>query len=124
MNPPKKQFITDKTAEKVIDIIDSALGRKITSILGREYSKDMIRFHPVGEECSKIREQKGFSVKDIAIQMKVPQYRLKAVEKSDITYIQPIVLERYIDFLGIREWFNAWTHKNTDVYNRLKGRIK
>lgn len=124
MNPKNKEFINDKTAENAIDIIDSALGKKITSILGREYSKDMIRFHPVGEECAKIKEQKGLSVKQIAAQMKIPQYRLKAIEKTDLIYIQLAVLERYIDFLGMREWFNAWVCENTDVYNRLKERVK
>lgn len=119
MNIKNKQFINDETAEKVVNMIDSALGKKITDILGREYSKDMIRFHPVGEECGKIREQKGLSVKQIATQMKIPQYRLKAVEKSDLTYIQPTILECYIDFLGMRIWFNAWVRENTDVYNRL-----
>ncbi len=122
MNPKNKQFINDKTAEKVIDMIDSALGKKITDILGREYSKDMIRFHPVGEKCGKVREQKGLSVKKSAAQMKVPQYRLKAIEKSDLKYIQHPVLEHYIDFLGMRKWFNTWVRENSDVYNRLKER--
>ena len=120
MNSKNKQFIDDKMAEKVIDAVDFTLGKRITDILGRQCSKDVIRFNPVGNECGKVREQKGLSIKAVSAQMKIPQYRLSAIEKSDIKYIQPAVLESYIDLLGIREWFNGWMHENADVYGRLK----
>jgi len=120
MNSKNKQFIDDKMAEKVIDAVDFILGKRITDILGRQCSKDMIRFNSVGTECGKIREQKDLSIKVVSAQMKITQYRLNAIEKSDVKHIQPAILESYIDFLGIREWFNSWKRKNVDVYNRLK----
>ncbi|MEK7868193.1 MAG: helix-turn-helix domain-containing protein [Candidatus Omnitrophota bacterium] len=120
MNSKNKQFIDDKMAEKVIDAVDFALGKRITEILGKQSSKDMIRFNPVGNECGKVREQKGLSIKAVSAQMKIPQYRLSAIEKSDVKHIQPTILESYIDFLGIREWFDSWMRENADVYDRLK----
>ena len=55
--------------------------------------------------------------------MKIPQYRFNAIEKSDVKHIQPAILESYIDFLGIREWFNSWMRENADVYDRLKKKM-
>ena len=63
MNSKNKQFIDDKMAEKVIDAVDFTLGKRIADILGRQCSKDMIRFNPVGTERGKVREQKGLSIK-------------------------------------------------------------
>jgi ribosome-binding protein aMBF1 (putative translation factor) len=123
MTSKNREFIDDKTAEKFIKVIDSALDNKITRILDRQFLKDVIRFRPVGERCQKAREKKGLTIKEISAQIKIPQYRLRAVEDSHLRYIQPDVLEQYIDFLQIRRWFDLWARRNKDVYKRLKEKM-
>ena len=45
--------------------------------------------------------------------------KLKDIEKSGVKTITVDILERYINFLGLNEWFNSWKKNNTDVYERL-----
>jgi hypothetical protein len=81
--------------------------------------KDMVRFQIVSEMCRKEREKKNLTFKQIALDLKVPQYKLKYVESSSVKHINANILEGYIDYLGLRRWFNTWKKNNMDVYKRL-----
>src|SRR3989338_2692898 len=81
--------------------------------------KDMIRFQVVSGMCLSRREKKGLTLKQVALSLKAPQYRLKYIESSSVKHISADILESYIDHLELREWFNSWKKHNLDVYNRL-----
>lgn len=117
-----KEFIDNKTAEKITNFVDFTIGSGIIERLGRKHSKDMIRFRPVAEACKKARDFEGMTIKQIAAQLKIPQYRLRSIEESNLRYIRLNALELYIDFLDMCNWFNLWVCKNKSVYNRLKKR--
>lgn len=72
--------------------------------------------------CLSQREKKGFTLKQIALSLKVPQYRLKYIESSSVKNISVDILEHYIDHLGLRKWFDEWKKCNLDVYERLSKR--
>ena len=81
--------------------------------------QDMIRFQMVSEACRSKREKKELGFKQIALALKIPQYRLKDIEGSSVKNIDTGILENYIDYLDLREWFNSWKEHNQDVYKRL-----
>lgn len=81
--------------------------------------KDIIRFQPVADMCRKEREKKGFDFKRIAIDIGVQKYRLKDIENSMVSNIVVDILEKYIDYIGVRKWFDSWKKHNPDVYERL-----
>jgi len=81
--------------------------------------EDMIRFQIVSEMCQKEREKKNLTFKQSALDLKVPQYKLKYIESSSVKHINANILESYIDYLGLRRWFNTWKKNNLDVYKRL-----
>lgn len=105
-------FMTDKIVE-AMPTLKGAIDKYNMN------SKDMIRFLMVSEMCQAERERKELTFKQISVALKVPQYRLKDVEKSSIKNISVDILERYIDFLGLSERFESWKKHNTDVYERL-----
>ena len=107
-------YITDKIVE-VMPNLKEALGKYDIN------PKDMVRFQMVSEICRSEREKKGITFKQIALSLKVPQYRLKYIESSSVKNINAVILESYIDYLGLRKWFNLWKRHNLDVYNRLTG---
>jgi len=82
--------------------------------------KDMIRFQMVSEMCRSEREKKDLTFKQIALRLKVPQYRLKDIESSSVKDINSDILECYVDYLDLRKWFNLWKKNNLDVYNRFR----
>ena len=105
-------YITDKIVE-VMPNLKEAIGKYDIN------PKDMIRFQMVSEMCRNEREKKGLTFKQIALSLKVPQYRLKYIESSSVTNISADILENYTDYLGLGKWFNSWKKHNLDVYNRL-----
>ena len=116
----KKKFIDAKMAEYIMDKIIEVMPN-LKEALGKYdiNPKDMIRFQIVSEMCQKEREKKNLTFKQIALDLKVPQYKLKYIESSSVKHINANILENYIDYLGLRRWFNTWKKNNLDVYKRL-----
>ena len=81
--------------------------------------KDRIRFQMVAEMCRSEREKKNFIFKQLSLALNVPQYRLKDIESSGMNHMCVDILESYIDYLELRDWFNSWKTHNLDVYKRL-----
>ncbi|OPX29471.1 MAG: hypothetical protein B1H08_03770 [Candidatus Omnitrophica bacterium 4484_171] len=116
----RKKFIDAEMAgyiaDKIIEIMPN-----LKEMVGK-YDinvKDVIRFQSVSEKCRSEREKRGFAFKQIALSLKVPQYWLKYIESSSVKNINVDILKRYIDYLGLRRWFNLWKKNNLDVYARL-----
>jgi len=59
------------------------------------------------------------SIKEISSALKIPQYKLKAIEENDVHSIVPEILDRYIELLGLGEEFQKWMEKNREVYEGL-----
>jgi len=116
----KKKFIDAKMAKYIMDKIIEVMPN-LKEALGKYdiNPKDMIRFQIVSEMCQKEREKKNLTFKQIALDLKVPQYKLKYIESSSVKHINANILENYIDYLGLRRWFNTWKKNNLDVYKRL-----
>ena len=78
-------------------------------------------------KCTEVREKKGLSIKDVAKQLGVPQYRIKAIEAGTLSEIDAVVLRRYFELLGLGRWvtINAEWHrqhpmpKNPTVEQRI-----
>lgn len=116
-----KRFIDAEMAGYIVDKIVEAMPN-LKEALGKYdiNPKDMVRFQMVSEMCRSEREKKGITFKQIVLSLKVPQYRLKYIESSSVKNINAVILESYIDYLGLRKWFNLWKRYNLDIYNRLR----
>lgn len=69
--------------------------------------------------CRMRREEKGIRFKQISSALKIPQYKLKAIEENSVMNIVPEVLNRYVDYLGLGEEFGKWLEENSEVYEGL-----
>jgi len=116
----EKKFIDAEMAEyvlnKIVEVMPSLKGAFGKYDIN---PKDIIRFQMVSEMCRNEREKKNLTFKQIALSLKVPQYRLKYIESSSVKNISADILENYIDYLELRKWFDSWKKHNLDVYNRL-----
>jgi len=116
----EKKFIDAKMAgyitDRIVEVMPNLEGVRDKYDIR---PKDMIRFQLVSEMCRSQREKKGLNFKQISLSLKVPQYRLKYIESSSVKNISADILESYIDYLELREWFNSWKKHNKDVYDRL-----
>jgi hypothetical protein len=79
----------------------------------------MLRFGSVASRCQEAREDRGLSLKDAAAKLKVPQYRLKAIEASHIGAVDEVVLKSYVELLGLERWFGQWTRHNRALHAKI-----
>jgi hypothetical protein len=86
-----------------------------------------VRHFSLAKRCAAAREQKGLTIADVAKKLKLPQYRLKAIESCRVAEVQPHVVEQYIRFLGLNRWFSRWTSANQGTpatVRRITSRVK
>ena len=119
----KKKFIDAEMAGYITDKIVEAMPNLKEAFSRYDINpKDMIRFQMVAEMCRSEREKKALTFKEIALSLKVPQYRLKDIKSSSVRNIRVDILDSYINYLGLRKWFNSWKKHNLDVCKRLSER--
>lgn len=79
-----------------------------------------VRIIPLGARCAAARSQLGTSLKGVARDLRVPQYRLRAIEQGASREIRLEVLEKYIIFLGLQRWYAKWRQANVGLLAELE----
>jgi len=113
--------INDETAEAAVSRIFESM--PALGVAMEKYGinpKFMIRFQPISKLCQKTREAKNLTIKQVAMQLNVPQYRLKDIEAASVEKIVFDVLEKYVDLLGLKDFFSGWAEKNKDIHQHIK----
>jgi hypothetical protein len=123
---PRKAILTDTQVRHVTRLMKAMLGDSVMSI-GRRLGlrpADLVRFMPVAARLAEAREARGLTVKGLAKRLGAPQYRIKQIESAEIMGLDAPVLARYVDAMGLREWFGQWESANRSLARRLgaKGR--
>lgn len=85
------------------------------SILDR--SDETIRWHAVGARCAQARGARG--IRDVAIALGIPQYRLRAIEAGQLTEVRIDLARRYFRFLEIKDWIARWCRANRELAARV-----
>jgi hypothetical protein len=78
-------------------------------------SESIIRLMSLKAQYKEARESLGLSIKEVAVTLKVPQYRLKAVEKGTGHQIKPDIFWKYCDFLDLEDFTKKWIAVNRDL---------
>ncbi|MBW2063344.1 MAG: helix-turn-helix domain-containing protein [Deltaproteobacteria bacterium] len=81
--------------------------------------EEIVRFQAVSYRCKEAREKLEMSIKEVALALKVPQYKLRAIEKGSLKQIEPEVLQKLLAFLGLKRWFRRWKEANPQLAKRI-----
>jgi len=81
-------------------------------------AEDIIRYSSLAARLREAREGAGLTVKQVAAQLRVPQYRIRDTESSPLN-VQHEVLRKYVDFLGLAEWYKDWRRQNPALMKRI-----
>lgn len=123
----KKEFINEETAQKIAQIAIDALGAEYAASVKKYNFKleDVIRYRIVGEKLKEKREKEGISIKQASTDLKIPQYKIgHYMEGNTVKHIKKGLLEKYIKYLELDQWFEKWKEHNMDVYDRLGKEIR
>ncbi len=102
------KILTDDEVSAVADAIRKAFGTSAAKV----DLEQTVRFLSLSKACQGAREQRGLSIKEAAALLKVPQYRLKAIEQGSLRLIEPDTLRAYVGLLELGAYFEEWTAAN------------
>jgi len=115
-----KQFpnLTRRQAGLLVKRVNKALGLEVVAMLSASglNPNHLIRFLSIASLCRCRRQEMGLSLKEASQQLKIPQYRLRAIEAGMLSQIALASLHAYVQFLGLADQFARWRRSNTDVY--------
>jgi hypothetical protein len=121
----KKPFpiVNSEQADLLLALAKEQLGPDLACMISTSpiNMNHLIRFMGVASMCRARREEKGLGFKDISSGLKIPQYKLKAIEESSTMNIVPEILDKYVEYLGLGEEFGKWMEENREVYEGLGG---
>ncbi len=118
------ETLTREEAEKMAKLI-----RTFTKeIVGKEYEylidkvtknyADNILFKAISEKIIKAREKRNLTIKEISKILKIPQYKIRYIEESNLTEIEIKFFEKYLHFLNLEIDYNKWTKKHKDIIEK------
>ena len=81
--------------------------------------EDTLRIGSLSRHCQVEREKLGLTIKQVANQLGVPQYRLKAIDEGHLSEIRKDVLGKYLVLLGLQDWVQEWIAANPGLARRL-----
>lgn len=113
-------ILTDAEVRLVTAEIKRLLGWEATELLqgSRIRPQDTIRWSSLKTRCEQARAERGLTLKEAAVALKVPRYRLEAVEAGRLGELKPEIAHRYFSFLGIELWVKRWLRANPGLARR------
>ena len=117
----KSGIIDKETSNLVVERMREVLGPTVF-LMAEDFgvnAQELVRCQSLFHSCKAAREKKGLTVKQVAAILKVPQYRIKALEGDpDRTSIRSDILECYIEFLELNVFYRKWKNANQDIFAR------
>jgi len=116
----KSGIIDEETAGLIVERMREVLGPIFSTAENFGINaQELVRSQSLFHACKGAREKKGLAVKQAAAVLKVPQYRLKAIEgDAGGSSIRADILERYIEFLELGVFYGEWKKANKDIFAR------
>jgi len=75
-------------------------------------AEETVRTHSLRKRFQSAREATGLTIKEVAAQLKAPQYHLKAIEEMSSSEIKQEIFQKYSEFLGLEDWVFEWVNAN------------
>lgn len=117
----KKKILTDEEIAAVTEQMQEAMG-PVMAMFAEKYGisvEDTFRFTPVATRIEEGRTKRGLTLKQAAAALKVPQYRLRYIETCSTKRLDPEIVLRYLEFLGLKSWFGRWKKANAEFAQRI-----
>lgn len=103
--------------ERLMENLPEGVGQYLAEMLIDP--EEIVRMFTLGKKFEKERIDAGKSIKNLAQELKVAQYRVKAIEQAQVGQIEPTVLQKYSDYLGLNEWCFEWAAINEELAEKL-----
>lgn len=115
------RILSEKEVEKITQLLQDFLRLEFPHMPEKfiESAEETVRMHSLRKRFQSAREETGLSIKEIAAQLKVPQYRLKAIEGVSGSEIKQEIFQKYSEFFGLEDWVSEWVNANKKLADKL-----
>jgi len=113
-------ILTDAQVRMLSDQMRAVLADSFPGIdWSKHDSERIVRMMALSARCKEAREERGLSIKEVADQLRIPQYRIKAIEAGTSAKLHPAHLQSYVDFLNLKRWLRQWGEANPELAKGL-----
>jgi ribosome-binding protein aMBF1 (putative translation factor) len=103
------QLLRDLVRQEFPDLPEKAVQR----------TEEIVRMHSLRKRFQSAREARALTIKQVAAHLKVPQYRLKAIEEASLSEIKQDIFQKYSEFLELEDWVSEWADANKKLATKL-----
>lgn len=116
----KASVLTDAEVRLLAAEVRALFGPTFAEVFRKSSGRleDTMRWLSLKERCEQARAARGMNLKEAALALKVPKYRLAAVEAGTLGELKPDVARQYFRFLEIKSWVRRWSRSNRDLAKR------
>lgn len=114
-------ILTDDEVSAIVVAAEAAAGPEVVATadkLGIDRDAN-VRLFALRLRCANRREKLGLSLKQAAARLRVPQYRLRAIENGTLREVDVEILRSYVQLLGAGRWFRRWVLANGHLAARI-----
>lgn len=117
----QRKILSDDEIRVISRYMRESMGPDIVTLLdGYGLSMDdTLRFQSLAVRVVEARTEKGMTLKEMARSLKLPKYKLDYIERVSIRNIDPGILCKYVETLGLRTWFGRWKRMNAELAERM-----
>jgi len=117
---PLKKILSEREIEEYSKVLRELMSDHSSILEERPtLAEDTVRKYYLISKFKETREEKGLSIKEVSSELKIPQYRLKAIEQGCGSELKPEIFWKYCDFLGISDFVFKWIDQNQELSKRL-----
>jgi len=113
-------ILTPSEVSQVVAEVHARFGEWFAAAGHAPAVEDTVRLGSLRAQCKAKREERGLSIKEAAGLLRVPQYRVKAIEDGACREVLGPILQAYIEELGLDAWYERWRWANSDLARRLE----
>ena len=115
------RIFSEAEVEKITQLLCDFMRQKFPGVPERfvQSTEEIVRMQSLRKRFQSAREARGLSIKEVAGQLKVPQYRLKAIEGVSSSEIKQDIFQKYSEFLKLEDWVSQWAAANKKLASKL-----
>ena len=119
--PKDTKILDDEEVQRLLEIMMAAMpaSMKKMLVLGKINPEDSIRMRSLNAAFRNARETANETLRDTSKKTRIPQYRIRAVEKGNIAEIQPKFLRQLSLHFGLDKWCSRWATVNRKLASEL-----
>ncbi len=117
----QQKLLTDAEVTLLSTQLQRLMGASMIQMVHKHgmSTDDFFRLGPLAKRLEAARVERGMNLKDVALALKTAQYKLATLENAAARDLDAALMQRYVEFLGLKTWFGRWKKANADLAGRL-----